>query len=362
MLTIVSLILILIFFISGVQPAPTPHLEWISGIQGFISAVALFFYAFWLYSRSKMRAKLKMYASPLIAKLEAPCRPFFIYILPLVALVSLIPPLLFDTGFWTDTRGVLAVHFFLIALFLDLFIFASRHGSEKITIGEEKELGDYKGNIDGAIEAVLKGIKSNSLTLADKGLQLIPSGFSDHVTGLEYRALYLFDNLELIGRKATEKDFLPFVQAVLGRVLRLSGHLLHQMPSLATAGVETAGRLIRSEIHQGHSEAAEKGLYTFVQGVRGLKHLPVGLGDYLIRNILEIEKGLEDLYKADKTRSVKSLLVPLAELKAAFQEPRFVENPETILGQRELDRVVDIYKSLDSVVSAQKAAPPQEQA
>ena len=131
---------------------------------------------------------------------------------------------------------------------------------------------------------------------------------------------------------------------------------------LATAGVETAGRIIRSEIHQGYPESAEKGIYTFVQGIRGLKTLPVGLGDYLIRNIIEIEKGLEALYKADKTRSVKSLLVPLAELKALFQEERFSTNPEIFLGQRELDRVVDIYKSLDTVLTTQSklTPPPQE--
>jgi len=358
MLTIAALLLIIIFFISGAPQNPTPHLEWMSGIQALASAITLFFYAQWLYTRSKMRAKLKQSASPLIAKLEAPCRPLFIYLLPFISLLSFIPPLLFDTGFWSDTRAVLAVHFFLIALFFDLFIFAMRHSTEKLTIGEEKELGDYKANVDGAVEATLKGLQSESITSADKALKLLPTSFSDGASNLEYRSLYLFDNLEVIGKKAAEKGLLPFVQAVIGRILRTSGNLLPQVPSLATGGVEAAGRIIRSEIEHGNIEAGEKGIYTFVQGLRELRALPVGLGDYLIRNILEIEKGLETLYKADKNRPVKSLLVPLAELRSVLQEERFLSNPESILGQRELDRVIDVYKSLDSIVSSQNKTAP----
>ena len=350
MITIVTLLGILIFYISGIKAAPTPHLEWLSGIQSLLSFAVLLLYGMWLKTRAKRRESLSEKSSPLLSEIDAPSSHFALFVLPLLALGSFVPPLLFDAGYWNDSRGVISLHFLLIALFLDLFLWTMRKKTIDLHIGEEKDLGSYKAHIDGAIQAGLRGTATDRITLAQRGLSLLPTGFSDRVTDLEYRALYLFDNLEVFARRSIDKTLFPLTQEILGRVIRLSGNLLSQLPSLATAGIETGGRIIQALVQKGYLETAEKGLFTFVQGVRSLKYLPVGLGDFLIRVVIEVEKGIESIYLADKTRSVKSLMVPLAELKRVFQEERFASHPETLLGQRELDRVVGVFKTLETVL------------
>jgi hypothetical protein len=350
MLTILAFIAVVIFLFSGVTANPTPHLEWVSGIQALISFATLAIWSSWLQARAKRREKIIHFASPLIAKIDLPCRPFFYYILPLISLASLVPPLLFDSGYWNDTRGVLFLHFLLIAFFLDLFLFASRGSKEKIIIGEESDLGKYRDHIDGAVEASLKGISSDSLTLAERGLTLLPTSFPFHTKDIEFRSLYLLDNLEVLAHRAIDKTLYPFIQKILGRTLRLSGNLLNDSPPLATAGVESAGRIVQTLIQKGHLEAADKALFTFAQGIRGLKYLPTGLGDFLIRTVIELEKSLESLYKANKNRPVKTLLVPLAEMKRILSEERFTSHTETLLGQRELDRVIELFRTLETVL------------
>lgn len=350
MITIITLLGIILFYWSGGAPAPTPHLEWLSGIQGLISFAALLLYGMWLKAKAKKREHLKETSSPLIAKIDSPPACIAAMVLPLIALGSFVPPLLFDAGYWNDSKGVIALHFLLIAVFLDLFLWTLRKRKKDFKIGEESDLVSYKNHIDGAIQAGLIGAGTDRITLAQKGLSLIPVTFSDRVTDLEYRSLYLFDQLEVLARRSIDRTLLPFTQDVLGRIVRLSGNLLGQIAPLGTAGIETGGRVVQTLIKHGYLEAAEKALFTFVQGVRGLKNLPVGLSDFLIRVVIEIEKGIESIYKADKSRSVKSLMVPLAELKRVFQEERFVAHPETILGQRELDRVVDLFKTLETVL------------
>lgn len=360
MLTFLALLFIGFLYLFLGIPKPDVRLEWVIGLQGMLSILCLLI-AWWnIRWRKEARETLSRNTSPLFGDLDYPRHPLFCISLPLVALASFIPPILFDGGLWLDLKGEIALHLFLIALFLDILSWMGRKKSLPTPLGEEKDLSIYKDEVDGALEAALKGVEGFHLTQAGRALSLLPSSFSIQVSDLEYRALYLFDGMETLANRAAERGLFAYAQAVLGRMLRLSGSLLPQFSSLATSGLEGVSRAIRKQIDEGHPQTGERALFLLVQSVREIDPTSPGLGDYLIRTCLELEKGLQSLFKNDKERPIKSLLVPLAELKKVLQSDPFVKQPATDLGLRELDRVVQGFMTLESVMTSLSILPPAQ--
>lgn len=249
----------------------------------------------------------------------------------------------------------------------------------KNSIRDQKEV-DLCNWIDGLSEVSVRAVQRGSLSLcnaANNELQLIGRTFlnasksiaqesqdaQSKAVGItdkiSYTLFFLLNRFEVINEKAVDQKIEPICSNLITIMGKTAIAAAQCDISLASYPLHFLGRMTKSAQEKGLQEVSPKASCTLLEVARyilteiDITYLELQEPFFsIIANLDEIAK---EMFRRDKSMSIKLLIQPFLDLKALFNEPKVAAHRDTPVILQEIDRVLAEYDALQMVM---KTIPP----
>lgn len=181
---------------------------------------------------------------------------------------------------------------------------------------------------------------------------------------VSYTLFYLLSRLEMIGQKATQKKLEPVESQVLTAIGRVAISSAKYDLSLTSYPLLALGRSASEATEAGLKEAGIKGEIVLIEVAKSiLRDIDVSYSDLktpFLTLIDNLDMVVKQLFKLDKSASIKTLIQPFKDLRELLKEPKVAGHQDIPVLLTELDRVEAEYAALESVMIALPPMPNLE--